>query len=1496
MFVDNDDLGLRDSLAEGLADANLDELLTGLTDNTLPGDDRDDLTESEATNSHRVELVIIDSNVAGVQQLIDDLAADSNKTILVHVLDANTDGVAQISEMLSLHSNLDAVHLISHGSTTGMQIGSTLLDIDNLGSYQQAIAGWADSFANDADLLIYGCNLAGSTQGQDLLSNLSSLTGTDVAASTDLTGQATLGGDWDLEYNSGEIETAVVFSGNLQQNWESTLPISSRETEDTDGDGQIDRIKITADAALNDDFTDLTVTVAGYVLDATMPFITGLDNDAVLYVNLVESGAADTGATPTVTIVTNTQLSAGGFAIAPDGGIDAADKAAAVITSPVETVDLDGDGFIDAVHITFSEAILDTSIIANDFDVTGVISEAFSSTTNGDTANDNDIYITFTDGVLDTGATPDVTYAADGGTDVQDLAGNLARDKVGWWDADWQNRTEITFDNSNSSENLDNFPVLIALTSAEVDYAKIQDQGQDLRFYDEDTAQLLNYEIGLWNEGGTSYVWVSVPRIDASVATDSIMMYYNNTAAVDAQNVAGVWGADYDAVWHLNEIVDDGVTTGIHVDSTGGHNGTQHYGDDATGRIGLGQQFDGNNDYITIADDDVFTYSDGATDNPFSVSAWVSVDTATHNMVVAKYGATSTNAEWGLEIDSAGKLSFYAYDIDGDYIHLETVDVFPTGALHHVAATYEGTGSSAGIKLFIDGVEQLAIDNSSGTYNVMSNTSVPVLIGAYGAAENAWDLDGVIDEVRISSINRSADWVQASYLSQNGTFVFNAFGAEQGLTADKVAAVITSPVETVDLDGDGFIDAVHITFSEAILDTSIIANDFDVVGVIGEAFSSTTRGDTANDNDIYITFTDGVLDTGATPDVTYAADGGTDVQDLAGNLAQDKVGWWDTDWLNRTKITFDNTSSGEDLTDFPILVKLTAADIDFTKIQAGGTDLRFLDSDGTPLSYEIELWNDMTETAVVWVKVPQVNQSVATDYIYLYYNNTLAVGGQNPTDVWPAATGVWHLGEDLSIPPVSGNILDSDATPNNGTSFPAMTAADSVSGQIGSALDFDGASGDYIGFSSTEFGVGATNQNFTISVWIKPDGGITGINTILANSVQGAFSDGFRLFINTADEIRFETGDGLTDSSSAVSRASVIVADQWNQITVVVDRDVAGSTATIFLNGVNVTINDTIENDFNVTSDWQLGQMESGDSRFNGVIDELQITSGLRSADWVKASYLSQSGAFNLLGVEESLTMDKAAPVLLAAVAFPNQSGLQLNFSEAIYTTTGGAGALQIGDFTYGNVAAGGATGIVGVAEANGSDGAVTLQTNSAITSLDFDTDTIAVVAGQVFDAVDNAANVDVMTIVNRAPMVDLHTSGGIDYAFTFTEGDAATNIVGTTSITDVDDTNLVSVILDVGGVVDGAAETLTIGNLTFALNAADFTDNTVVVGTGTYSVDWVQLTGIATVTLASGDEMTIAQADAVLQASLYRHTDTNNPTAGTRTFAVTVNDGFYDS
>ncbi len=75
----------------------------------------------------------------------------------------------------------------------------------------------------DADILIYGCNLAAGEAGLQLIDELADLTGADVAASTDLTGDADQGGDWDLEHRSGELETQVAFGPGIHTAWKGLL-------------------------------------------------------------------------------------------------------------------------------------------------------------------------------------------------------------------------------------------------------------------------------------------------------------------------------------------------------------------------------------------------------------------------------------------------------------------------------------------------------------------------------------------------------------------------------------------------------------------------------------------------------------------------------------------------------------------------------------------------------------------------------------------------------------------------------------------------------------------------------------------------------------------------------------------------------------------------------------------------------------------------------------------------------------------------------------------------------------------------------------------------------------------------------------------------------------------------------------------------------------------------------------------------------------------------
>ncbi len=178
-----------------------------------------------AAVSQTQELVFIDSDTPDHEQLVDDLLeqAGSGRQIEVIVLDAERDGVAQISEALADRQDISAMHIIAHGEAGSLQLGDARLEFDTLVSNASAIQRWGDALDADADILIYGCDLASDAAGQGLVDALARLTGADVTASDDPTGDAALGGDWDLEYQTGQVETGIVLSDALRERWLHTL-------------------------------------------------------------------------------------------------------------------------------------------------------------------------------------------------------------------------------------------------------------------------------------------------------------------------------------------------------------------------------------------------------------------------------------------------------------------------------------------------------------------------------------------------------------------------------------------------------------------------------------------------------------------------------------------------------------------------------------------------------------------------------------------------------------------------------------------------------------------------------------------------------------------------------------------------------------------------------------------------------------------------------------------------------------------------------------------------------------------------------------------------------------------------------------------------------------------------------------------------------------------------------------------------------------------------
>lgn len=169
--------------------------------------------------STSLTLLFVDSNVPNYQWLIDNRKPDAE----VVVLNADRDGITQITEYLAGQRQVGSAQIISHGARGSLQLGSTTLTAENLDTYAAQIQSWSKALTENADILLLGCNVAADERGKAFVQAIAHLTGADLAASTNVTGDATQGGDWVLEYTTGTIESTIAIQSQGLAQYNSVL-------------------------------------------------------------------------------------------------------------------------------------------------------------------------------------------------------------------------------------------------------------------------------------------------------------------------------------------------------------------------------------------------------------------------------------------------------------------------------------------------------------------------------------------------------------------------------------------------------------------------------------------------------------------------------------------------------------------------------------------------------------------------------------------------------------------------------------------------------------------------------------------------------------------------------------------------------------------------------------------------------------------------------------------------------------------------------------------------------------------------------------------------------------------------------------------------------------------------------------------------------------------------------------------------------------------------
>ncbi|MEE3715381.1 DUF4347 domain-containing protein [Tumidithrix elongata RA019] len=166
-------------------------------------------------------LVFVDSTIKNYQTLIDGTKGGSSVT----VINPDQNGIRKITTTLANITGANSLHIISEGDAGNFWLGKDFVSNENIGRYSSDLQSWRTALSPAASILLYACNLANGEKGTALVQAVKTLTGHDVAASTNRTGSAALGGDWNLEYQTGKNSTAVIFNNVATQAYQNTLAI-----------------------------------------------------------------------------------------------------------------------------------------------------------------------------------------------------------------------------------------------------------------------------------------------------------------------------------------------------------------------------------------------------------------------------------------------------------------------------------------------------------------------------------------------------------------------------------------------------------------------------------------------------------------------------------------------------------------------------------------------------------------------------------------------------------------------------------------------------------------------------------------------------------------------------------------------------------------------------------------------------------------------------------------------------------------------------------------------------------------------------------------------------------------------------------------------------------------------------------------------------------------------------------------------------------------------
>lgn len=332
-----------------------------------------------------------------------------------------------------------------------------------------------------------------------------------------------------------------------------------------------------------------------------------------------------------------------------------------------------------------------------------------------------------------------------------------------WWNNDWKFRKEIGFDltpaGADIAGTVQDVPVLVRLSLANFSYFNdTKADGSDFRLMAGDDKTPLKFHFEKYDpQDQMALLWVRVPQITGGSKTEKIYAYYGNSDAASAADVPGTYDASQTLVLSFSDAAAPPMDATAYKNNPSVSTAVLS----PAGLIGGGAKFSGKENITVPATASLRLLPDQG----FSASAWLRVEQAQQAVVFALIEQTKS-----LELALEGSKLVARASLGGAPATVTQGSDLSLSQWHHVAVT-AGNGK---LTLYVDGVAAgsapVTLTEIGGEFTI-------------GSANGARFLTGDIDEVEVSKVARSADWIKAGARTQGldaNLVVYGTDGQREG--------------------------------------------------------------------------------------------------------------------------------------------------------------------------------------------------------------------------------------------------------------------------------------------------------------------------------------------------------------------------------------------------------------------------------------------------------------------------------------------------------------------------------------------------------------------------------------------------------------------------------------------------------------------------------------------------------------------------------------------